>query len=165
MRGVRRVVAALVAAGLATVGLLVALEAALLALDRPSALVDRGAWADELRATQWDDRNAVAAAVALVALGLALLVVALAPGRPRWRAALDGSAWVSRATVERRAQRAAEAVAGPGEARARLGRRSLEVRARAPRDREAEVRRAVEDAVAELRLTDPVPVRLRMAMP
>src|SRR5581483_11298318 len=78
----RSVPAIIVAAILATAGILGAIEAVGAALGHPLWKVSYHDFAGPLRDTHWGDTVAPAAAAAIAFIGLILLLVAVLPGRP-----------------------------------------------------------------------------------
>ncbi len=83
MRVVRRVVSAVIALAVITLSVITLVEVVLLALGRPAWVVDEQRIRDALGARQWDDPDVLLAWGVVLLLGLGLLAVAVARGRPR----------------------------------------------------------------------------------
>lgn len=165
----RSVPAALLGALLLAVGLLGTWLLGSLLLDGawPAAAQDRLVAVGEQRL---DSPPVLVAAGVLAALGLALLLAALIPGRPSRRLVLRGEVpgrtAVPHRDLGRRAVRRVEAVDGVHSARATLAGRRLEVVARTVVDDPEAVlraaRAAAEQAVDELRPDTPLRTRVRI---
>lgn len=167
-RPLRVVPAVVTAALLAIAAILVMIEVVAALLHRSVAVlpVTWLAWLG--RTSYWDDLHVLAGAAAVAAIGLLLLALALSPGRPRAVTVKcddpDVLMGVTRPSLRRYAEDAAQGVDGITGARAVSGRRRVRVRATSPlRDARGltdEVRRAVEQRFEELALLNPPRLRV-----
>ncbi len=166
VRIVRRVISAVVALVLLALSIVTLVEVTLAALGRPPWLVDGGAARDELASRPWDDTVVILTSAGLMVLGVALLAVALAPGRKR-SVALDSgtegaSLSVRRRSLERYLSGVAAALPGVQSARTSVRRGGLKVRAdTTPMDAQQvreRVQQAISDRVRTLRLQPAPPV-------
>lgn len=128
IRGGQRAVALLVAAALGVAAAIALVELILLALDRSSWIVARDTWAGWLRSNAWDDAAVLLASIGAVALGVALVVVGVAPGRPLVYPSHGGRAGVLRKGLERAVEHEVRGVEGVQRARVRGRRRRVDVR-------------------------------------
>lgn len=162
MPATRRVVSALAALTLLGLSVVVLVELLRGALDDPPWLVDEQGVRDALVARNWDDREVLLVWAALLLLGLGLLAVALARGRPR-SVPLDSGTEATVLSVRRRSLErylAGIAIAQPGVrgARAEVRRGRVKVRADTALGNTQEVRERVQQAVNErVQSLDPRP--------
>lgn len=166
----RKIPAIIVAAILASAGILGAIEAVTAALGHPLWKVPYHDFAGPLRDTHWSDTVALAVAAAVAFIGLILLLAAVLPGRPSAivLASSDTSIVIGapRASLRRVLQRAARDVDGIERARVKLRRRSAAIHA-TTRLRDTSGLRGSVHAAVQNRLTalDPLsPIRIRVRM-
>lgn len=152
-RSRRTVAATLVAAVIAVVTILLAIEVISRLAGNPLNLFPAGDLAELGRETQWNDPLPVIVAVLVGLLGLFLLALAFLPGRSRVIPVdphREHSTLVLRpVTVERQAIRAAEGVPGVDHAEAHTRRDTLRVRAHSTLREPGDLAEQVRDAVAE----------------
>jgi hypothetical protein len=166
MRVVNRLGSLLLAFVLLAGGLLLAAEAAAVALDRP-LLIDRTGWYHTLTSTRLDHPVVRAVVIGATVLGLLILAAQLRRWSPERLAVQLGDGWhLQRRSVERQLASTADDVPGVSSARARIRRRGASWRPRIravgdPAVRPA-VERAVRDELARLAApeTDPVEIEL-----
>ncbi len=112
MRSFSRLIACLLGLALAAFGVIVAVEAWLLASDRGSWLVPRSRWDTNVRDLQWDDTSVTVTCALLTAAGIGLLLLQLLPRVPirlRVRDTPDGrEVWISRRGLEGQLARLAD---------------------------------------------------------
>lgn len=158
----RSVSASIVAALLAAVSALLAIEIIARLIDESSGLLPLERLARLGRETQWNDALTFTVAVVAIALGLLLLWLALWPGRPRAVGLVtdrpDVVVALSRGALRRIAAQAAETVDGVSSARARDRRKSVAVRVDTPLRDYGDLADQVERRVAE-RIDGYVPLR------
>ena len=148
MRLVNRVASLLLALVLLAGGLLVVAEVIVIALDRPSLVVDRAGWYGTLTTTRLGQPEIRAAAVGVAVLGLLILIGQLRRWTPdRLPTGLADGWHLQRRSVERRLATAADTVPGVTTATARLRRRGTVWRAQIRAIGDASARPAVETAV------------------
>lgn len=120
MRTTNRILSIVLAIVLVVGGLVLAIEAAVVAANEPPALVPRDRWYAWARGLRLDSSMFLTIAGIVAVVGLILLVLQLRPWRPD-RVQTDTASgtpmWISRASVERRVDAAAESV-GVNHARA-----------------------------------------------
>ena len=120
MRGINRVVSALLGLVLIVVGLLVALEAAWIAAGRAPLWFALDRWYASLTRTTLANRAFLVTAIVVGVVGLVILLLQLRPWRPdRLVAGGTQQWWLRRRSVERRAATMASTVDGVGHPRAR----------------------------------------------
>src|SRR5262245_38508075 len=110
MRTTNRILSALLGLVLIVVGLVVAIEMALIAAGRTPAVVPLDRWYRSLRSAALDNSWFVATAAVVAVVGLVLLVLELRPWPPQrvqTNAAAGTPLWISRRSVERRTEVAA----------------------------------------------------------
>ena len=167
----RTIPGVLVAAVLATAGILGAIQAVSAAIGRPLWQVPHRDLAAPLQHAHWADTATLTVATAAAFIGLVLILIGVIPGRPRAIALASGDEsvviGVPRRSLRRSLAWLAEEVTGIRNAKARTGGRSVTVRATTRLRDTASLREAVHAAVQD-RLTalDPlwplqVKVRLR----
>lgn len=170
MRGINRVASALLGLVLIAVGLLVALEAALVAAGRAPLWLPLDRWYATLMRTTLADHAFLLTAIGVGVVGLAILLVQLRPWRPdRLVAGVSQQWWLRRRSVERRAATMAATVSGVGHARAqargRPQRWRLTLTADAWPDRRDPVNRAVREELQRLDIDDRTDVRVVLREP
>jgi len=155
-----RVLAALLALALFLGGLLAVVEIVLAALDRPSWLVPHQQWAQSLTGETFGSGVVRAVLIGLVVLGVLLLLVGLRRGKPGsipLPARTDGvQVTASRRGLERSLATSARRADGVRSARAKVGRRTVKVRATTAvrsGDLQQPVTAGVTERLAELGLT------------
>ena len=161
----RRVLpAVVVAAVLAAAAILAAIEVISTLVDRPVHVLPAGWLARVGRDVHWDDPAPLAVAAVACALGIVLIVLALAPGRSRMIALTAGDpqtvTGITRAGLRRYLAAAAMSVDGIARARVQLGRRRVRVRAASPLRDARGLSGQVEQAVTA-RLDELAPLRPR----
>lgn len=133
MHLLNRVLATLLALAIFLGGLLAVAEIVLALLGRSSWLVPRGQWSRWLGEQTFAAGIVRAALIGLVALGLLLLIAALRRGKPGVLPLSGGTEGVrvsaSRRGIERSLATAARRADGVRHARARVGRRSVRIKA------------------------------------
>lgn len=132
MRVLNRVLALLLTLAIGFVGVVLAVEAILLVAGKPSWLVNRGLWNDQLRRSGWSDTTVQVIAALFVLAGVALLAAELWPRRAiRFEAqgGPDRTVWVARRGVQRRLRWAAGERDDVDSASARVGRRRAKITA------------------------------------
>ena len=153
VRTVNRIVSALLALALAVGGALVVVEVVLAALDKDHWILPHRDWAASARETAFSDRSARILFAVLVAVGLALLLLELArrrvPALPMAPAAEGVEADLDRRGVERWLGTRLAEVEGVAGTKAKIARRSVEVRGRTPQRDVAEVQQRLEVAAQE----------------
>ena len=160
MHVLNRVLAALLALALFLGGLLAVVEIVLAALDRPSWLVPHQQWAQSLTGETFGSGVVRAVLIGLVVLGVLLLLVGLRRGKPGsipLPARTDGvQVTASRRGLERSLATSARRADGVRSARAKVGRRTVKVRATTAvrsGDLQQPVTAGVTERLAELGLT------------
>lgn len=158
----RSVPATIVAAVLAVVAILAAVEVISRLIDRPASVLPAGRLTEFGQDNQWDDPAVLTVCGALAALGLLLLLIAIWPARSRV-VPLSMAAPALAAGITRRALRhdmtaAARGVPGVTGAAASVGGRRLRVRVDTPLREPAGLATEVRDAVSA-RLAQLAPVR------
>lgn len=160
MHVLNRVLATLLALALFLGGLLAVVEIVLAALDRPSWLLPHQQWAQTLTGQSFAGGIVRAVLIGLVVLGLLLLIIGLRRGKPgaiALPARTDGvSVTASRRGLERSLATSARRADGVRSARARVGRRTVKVKATTAvrsGDLQQPVTTAVTGRLAELGLT------------
>ena len=167
----RTIPGVLVAAVLATAGILGAIQAVSAAIGRPLWQVPHRDLAAPLQHAHWADTATLAIAAGATFIGLVLILIGVIPGRPRAIALASGDKsvviGVPRRSLRRSLAWLAEEVTGIRSAKVRAGRRTVTVRATTRLRDTASLHEAVHAAVQD-RLTalDPlwplqVKVRLR----
>ncbi|MEO3775076.1 Asp23/Gls24 family envelope stress response protein [Micromonospora sp. B9E7] len=150
MRVVNRAASSLLAVVLLTGGTLLAVQALLVTLGSPAALLARTGWYDALTSTRWDDPGVRAGAGAAVLLGLVILVAQLRRWTPVRLRADEREGWhLRRRCVERRLTDAAGTVPGVRRARVRVRRRGDQWRPRVHATGDPAARAEVEFAVRQ----------------
>ena len=164
---VNRLASVLLGLALLAAGLLAAVEAVLVGLDRKALWIPRDDWYARLTTTGWRDNSVVFVAVVAGAIGLLILLFQLRPWPPE-RVAVGGvDGWyVQRRSAEHRLAAAASSVPGVHEARARVRGRTGKWRAAVKAAGDRDARPAVEQAVrAELeRMAAPETVRVGVSL-
>lgn len=159
MRALRRVLAAVVALLLLAAAVVTIVEVVLAALDRETWVVPRDDLAESFRERTWSEAPVIAWSATSALVGAVLLVLGLRRGRPATvplATVVDGLALsASRRSVEQAVTRAVAEEEGVRDARARLGRRRLKVRADTD----------LEDGDVEQRVTHSVHGRLEALQP
>jgi hypothetical protein len=121
MRVLNRVAGLVLALALLAGGLLAAVEAVLVGLDRPPVLVDRQGWYQTLTSTRFADRGFLAVAAGVALLGLLVLALQLHRWRPTRLPVPDAEGWyVQRRSAERLLAGAAASQPGVDTATVRL---------------------------------------------
>lgn len=173
MRTVNRLIAAVLALGLIAAGLLTVAEVVLAALGLAPMVVPYESWLDTARGSSYGDRSVIAAAIALVALGLVLIVLQLLRRPPLSYSLLnkhDGvEAQIERGSLEQVAARAAGDVDGVQKARCRGTRSRLTVSATTGRDEiiglDGKIRAAVENRLQALEPARAMTVAVKVQSP
>lgn len=120
MRVFNRLASLLLALALLAGGLLVAVEAVLIGLDRAPLLIDRG-WYQDLTGTRFSDRSFLLVAIGVGVLGLLILFLQLRRWRPTRLAVPVGPGWhVQRRSAERALAGAATGQSGVDSASVRI---------------------------------------------
>lgn len=179
-----RIASLLLGLALLAAGLLAAVEAVLVGLDRPALWIPRDDWYARLTTTGWRDSGVLFVAVVAGALGLLILLAQLRPWRPDRVAVGVGDAdepagsppatgaaanprwYVQRRSVEHRLAAAAERVPGVRDAHATVRGRTRRWRATVKATGDRSARPDVEQAVrAELeRMAAPPAVRVGVSL-
>ncbi|MEH1165908.1 DUF6286 domain-containing protein [Micromonospora sp. CPCC 205539] len=148
MRTVNRVASMVLATALLVVGAVVAVQALLVALDRPAPLLDRTGWYGVLTSARWHDPGVRTVAGAAALVGLAILAAQLRRWTPVRLRTDERDGWhLHRRCVERRLADAATAVPGVRRARVRVRRRGTEWHPRVRATGDPAARAEVEFAV------------------
>jgi hypothetical protein len=170
MRRVNRIATALVGLLLVGLGLLVALEVALIAAGRRPWPVPVDQWYASLRSTTLANRLVLVVAIAVAALGLIVLIAQLWPRRPDRLLTGDPDGvrwWVSRRSVERRTAAAAQSLVGVSRVRAAVRGREkqwrLNVFANAKDDERPAIEAAVRHELSRLAVADGVAVTVGLS--
>ncbi|MGI8938172.1 MAG: DUF6286 domain-containing protein [Iamia sp.] len=133
MRALDRLLALLGGLALAGLGALVAIEAGLRAADRDALVIPRRRWDRSLSDLEWTSSTLELVAIITIAAGAILLLLQVAPRRPRRLAleSIDGrAAWITPAGVRRVVERAVlDAHDDVADARAQVQRRRVRVKA------------------------------------
>lgn len=169
MRALDRLIAMLAGLALVAAGGLLAVEAVLVAANRPAWLIPRHRWHQDLRVLAWDDRTIRASSVVMIALGALLLGAQLIPRRPLrfpLRGRTGRTAWLSRRGLQHHLERTASQDPDAATGRARVGRRRalIDVGVAPRADRRALAQRLDETGrrtVDQLGLVRPHEVRYR----
>lgn len=120
MRVLNRMASLLLALALLAGGLLVAVEAVLIGLDRSPLLIDPG-WYENLTTTRFSDRSFLLVAIGVGLLGLLILFLQLRRWRPTRLAVPNGYGWhVQRRSAERALAGAASGQSGVDSASVRI---------------------------------------------
>lgn len=134
MNVVRRLLSTALAAALVTLGALVAVEVVLAALDRPAWLLPHSTTAATLRDNTWQSPLARLLGIGAVVLGGLLLLLSVRRGKPAALALTPMTdsvdAFVDRRGLQRALRDRARRVDGILQAKVKLGRRRVNVRAR-----------------------------------
>ncbi|RLP85450.1 hypothetical protein EAD89_23930 [Micromonospora sp. BL4] len=148
MRTANRVASLVLAAALLAGGVLLAVQALLVTLDRPTPLLTRTDWYDTLTSTGWRDPGVRAVAGGAVLLGLVVLAAQLRRWTPVRLRVDERDGWhLHRRCVERRLADAVGTVPGVRRARVRVRRRGAEWRPRVRATGDPAARAEVEFAV------------------
>lgn len=167
----RKIPGVLAAAVLAAAGFVGSAWAASAALDQPLWNIPHSDFAGPLQSTvHWDDTGTLLVASAVAFVGFLLIVIAVIPGRIRAIPLASGDdslvIGVPRRNLRRSLGWLAADVAGIENAKVRIGRHSVKVRAttglRDPAGLREGVQSVVEDRLARLDPLWPVPVRVRL---
>ncbi len=170
VRTTNRIVSALLALALAVAGALVVIEIVLAALDRAHWIIPHEDWARSARETVFSDRSARVLFAVLAAAGIALLLLELVRRRPPALAMETGEEGVTadldRKGVERWLATRLSDVEGAAGTKAKVDRRSVEVRASTPQRDAAEVQErlevAAQEQLDELNLATPLTARAKV---
>lgn len=159
----RRVLPSVVAAAVvAAAAILTVIETIAAAVGRPGYVLPVGSLTALPGASRFDDPLTIAIAVALCIVGLAAIVLAVRPGRPRTIAltAADSQTVIgmSRTALRRHLSAAATGVDGVTGARVQIGRRRIRVTATSPLHDTSGLASQVTDAVTD-RLRELQPLR------
>lgn len=171
VRVANRVVSALLALALAVLGVLVAVEVVLAALDRDPWLLPHDEWRTSMLETAWGDRSAVVTFLVVAVIGVALLLLELARRRMpavKMAARTDGvSADLDRHGVERWLASRLSSVEGATSTRAKIRSKTVDVTAATPQRDTSDVRqrleRAAQDHLDELDLGQRLKARARVS--
>ena len=169
----RRILSVLLALVLLLGGLLAAVEIVLALLDRPSWLIPREEWANDVTDQTWDSSTVRAILVGLIVVGLVLLLVGLSRGRPaalalspREGTPPQVTVTASRRGIERSLEQAAREAEGITDAKATVSRRTATVwatsRTRSPGDLRAGVESALAARLADLGLAGRLRTKVRV---
>lgn len=172
MRTVNRLIAAVLALGLIAAGLLIVVEIVLAALGLAPLVVPYESWLDSARRSSYGDRSVIAAALALLVLGLVLIALQLFR-RPLSYPLLpkhDGAeAEIERRSLEQVAARAAREVDGVQKVRCRATTSKLAVSATTGRDEtiglDGRIRAAVENRLLALQPSRNLSVSVKVQSP
>jgi hypothetical protein len=165
---VNRIVAAVLAAALSAAGIIIVVEIIYAALDRDPAVVDWRPFANALANNEFHDLGPRLAAGGLVLAGAVLLVLGLWRGRPATLPLHSDAPHVDASTSRRSLQQALRATvlatAGVSAAKVRVGRHHARVRATsllpAEADMTARIEQRLSEALASLRLAEPLELRI-----
>lgn len=153
MRAISRIVAGLLALAAVVGGVLLVVEVALAALERSPWLVPWDRWWRSTREQAWSSGDTRTVAVVLVAVGLALLVVALSRWRPARLPLRDEPGVVGgdvkRTSLEAAIRRTAEDLDGVEKAAVRVAGSRARVRVDSSRREPGDLGTQVEHRVAE----------------
>lgn len=172
MRILNRVLAALLALGLFLGGLLVAAEIAIATLtDRRPFLIPHDRWYSDLVEKPWRDQAIRLLFIALLAAGLVLLLLQLIRRKPLALSLQSNQPGVevdvSRKSLEKALQRAAERVDGVANAKAKVGRSNARIRAssnqRIAPNIEQGVNAAASRVFQQLQLTSPPSLKVSVS--
>ena len=167
----RKIPGVLVAAVVAAAGFVGSAWAASAALGQPLWNIPHSDFAGPLQSTvHWDDTGTLLVASAVAFVGFLLIVIAVIPGRIRAIPMASGDdslvIGVPRRNLRRSLGWLAADVAGIDNAKVRIGRHSVKVRAatrlRDPAGLRESVQSVVEDRLARLDPLWPVPVKVRL---
>lgn len=135
MRAFNRILCVLLAVAIAVAGVLTVIEVVAAATDNEPVLVKWNGLVEDLTSTQWKDVAARIAAGILIAVGLLLLLFALRRGKPATVGLRTGASDVDMTTTRRSLQRSlatsATTVDGISDAKVKVKRRKVAVKARA----------------------------------
>jgi hypothetical protein len=166
MRVANRIIAALLALGLAAALLLGAVEIVLGRLDRDYWIVPWPDWYRTLRTTPWDDTGTRVAFGIVIAVGAILVLLQILRRRPVSYPLEDqpgmAPAVLRRKPFERALTDEALSIDGVHTARARAGRRRIQVQAHTnrlqPKDLEDQLRQTINSRVSSVGFAEPRPV-------
>ncbi|MFC0531720.1 DUF6286 domain-containing protein [Phytohabitans kaempferiae] len=168
MAVVNRLASLLLGIVLLAAGLLLAIEAALLGLDRPSLWVPRDAWYARLTQTRFSDNSFLFVALVIGVVGLLVLLAQLRPRRPDRVPVGEADGWyLNRRSVEQRLAEVANRVPAVHDAHVRVRGRGRQWRAvvKAAGDRASipDVEQAVRGELDRLAAPDTVKVGVSLA--
>ncbi|MEU7918488.1 hypothetical protein [Micromonospora zamorensis] len=150
MRTINRAATVLLAVALLAGGVLLAVQALLVALGRPASLLARTGWYDALTSTRWHDPEVRAVAGGAVLLGLVILAAQLRRWTPVRLRIDERDGWhLRRRCLERRLTEAAATVPGVRQARVRIRRHGDQWRPRVRATGDPAARAEVEFAVRQ----------------
>jgi hypothetical protein len=153
VRTANRIVSALLALALAVGGALVVIEVVLAALDKDHWILPHEDWARSARETVFTDRSARILFALLAAAGLALLLLELVrrrtPALPLAAGSEGVEADLDRKGVEKWLATRLSDVEGVAGTKAKIARRSVEVKARTPQRDVADVQQRLEAAAQQ----------------
>jgi hypothetical protein len=134
MRAFHRLLSVLLAVAIAVAGVLAVIEIIAAAFDKDPVVVKWKGLVGDLSTTQWKEAGPRIAAIVLIVVGLLLLLVALRRGKPATVGLTTSADDVDMTTTRRSLQRSlgndAGAVDGIHEARAKVKRRKVVIKAR-----------------------------------
>ncbi|MET7819626.1 Asp23/Gls24 family envelope stress response protein [Micromonospora zamorensis] len=150
MPTINRAASVLLAVALLAGGVLLAVQALLVALGRPASLLARTGWYDALTSTRWHDPEVRAVASGAVLLGLVILAAQLRRWTPARLRIDERDGWhLRRRCLERRLTEAAATVPGVRQARVRIRRHGDQWRPRVRATGDPAARSEVEFAVSQ----------------
>nr|WP_246380681.1 Asp23/Gls24 family envelope stress response protein [Micromonospora jinlongensis] len=150
MPTINRAATVLLAVALLAGGVLLAVQALLVALGRPASLLARTGWYDALTSTRWHDPEVRAVAGGAVLLGLVILTAQLRRWTPVRLRIDERNGWhLRRRCLERRLTEAAATVPGVRQARVRVRRHGDQWRPRVRATGDPAARAEVEFAVRQ----------------
>lgn len=171
MRVVNRIAATLLGVVLLAAGLLIAVEAALLAAGRAPWLLPLDRWHATLSERSISDTRVLGVSIVVGVIGVAVLIAQLRPWPPQRLITGDarGSWWVARGSVELRTAAAAATVTGVHHARAEVRgnerRWRLRMRAEANPEQRDEVMTAVRHELDRLAAPPDIAVNVDLRRP
>jgi len=151
VRTATRVIAGVLALAVLVLGVLIAIEVGLAALERDPLVLPHDEWYQKARQRPWDDSSVRWLSAGIAAAGLVLLVVQLAP---RGRRTLPGSSSsspivheVGRRSLQRGLARTAGSIDGVEHASARVASARATIRVRTPRRDPGDLSERIREAV------------------
>lgn len=172
MRAFNRILCVLLAVAIAVAGVLTVIEIVAAATDKEPVLVKWNGLVNDLTTTQWKDVAARIAAGILIAVGLLLLLFALRRGKPATVGLRTGASDVDMTTTRRSLQRSlatsATTVDGITDAKVKVKRRKVAVKARAGSgvakdDGQSRLTSAVQERLDALDLSDRRRLKVKVA--
>ncbi|WP_131745297.1 DUF6286 domain-containing protein [Frankia sp. Cppng1_Ct_nod] len=173
MRVTNRIVAALLAAAIAAVGVIAIVEMVNAALDESYSIIDWPSAVGAMTRNAWSDTGPTVLGAVLSAVGVVLLLLGLRRGRVSWFVVRPSSAgtatFASRSGISRSLRDAATDVDGVTHATVRVRRRTAKVkvdlRPRTAADAPTQVHHEVSERLASFDLATPPKVKLKTSRP